>query len=111
MAIRMPQTATRALAVILLLLGITYMGSFEYIREGSRLPYTLSGHIYANSIRVKDLKAIQAQGILASAKWVNKEITEKNRLVVGRQLFNIMCSSCHSVGGPMRDIKKMSAKY
>jgi len=111
MVIRLPQTATRTLAVVLLLLGITYMGSFEYIREGSRRPFTLYGHIYANSILAKNLDAIQAQGILTSAKWVTKEITEENRLVVGRQLFNIMCSSCHSVGGPMRDIKKMSAKY
>jgi len=111
MVIRLPKTATRSLAVILLLLGITYMGAFEYIREGSRRPFTLFGHIYANSILVKDLDSVQAKGILASAKWTHPEITGKNRLVVGRQLFNIMCSPCHSVGGPMRDIKKMSAKY
>ncbi|HCC55518.1 MAG TPA: cytochrome C [Desulfobulbaceae bacterium] len=111
MVIRLPRTATRLLAVILLVLGITYMGAFEYIREGSRRPFTLFGHIYANSILVKDFDAVQAQGILASAKWVNKEITEENRLMVGRQIFNLMCSSCHSIGGPMRDIKKLSAKY
>jgi hypothetical protein len=111
MVIRLPKTATRSLAVVLLLLGITYMGAFEYIREGSRRPFTLFGHIYANSVLVKDLDTVQAKGILASAKWVSKEITEENRLVVGRQLFNIMCSPCHSVNGPMRDIKKMSAKY
>ncbi|MCX5875778.1 MAG: cytochrome ubiquinol oxidase subunit I [Deltaproteobacteria bacterium] len=111
MVIRLPQTATRSLAVVLLLLGITYMGAFEYIREGSRRPFTLYGHIYANSILAKDLDTVQTQGILASAKWVNKEITEENRLVVGRQLFNIMCSSCHSIGGPIRDIRKLSRKY
>ncbi|MDH4333594.1 MAG: cytochrome ubiquinol oxidase subunit I [Desulfobulbaceae bacterium] len=111
MAIRLPQTAKRSLAVVLLLLGITYMGAFEYIREGSRRPFTLFGHIYANSILVKDLEAVQAKGILASAKWIPQEITEENRLAVGRQLFNITCLPCHSVGGPMRDIKKMSAKY
>ncbi|MBU4230716.1 MAG: cytochrome ubiquinol oxidase subunit I, partial [Proteobacteria bacterium] len=111
MVIRLPKTATRSLAVVLLLLGITYMGAFEYIREGSRRPFTLYGHIYANSILVKDLEAVQENGILASAKWIDKEISAENRLVVGRQLFNIMCSPCHSVGGPMRDIKKMSAKY
>jgi len=111
MVIRLPRTATRSLAVVLLLLGITYMGAFEYIREGSRRPFTLYGHIYANSVLAKDLDALQDQGILASAKWASKEITEENRLVVGRQLFNMMCSPCHSVGGPMRDIKKMSAKY
>ncbi|MBU1545865.1 MAG: cytochrome ubiquinol oxidase subunit I, partial [Proteobacteria bacterium] len=111
MVIRLPKSATRSLAVVLLLLGITYMGAFEYIREGSRRPFTLYGHIYANSILVKDLDAVQAKGILASAKWTDKEITAENRLLVGRQLFNIMCSPCHSVGGPMRDIKKMSAKY
>ncbi len=111
MVIRLPQTATRSLAVVLLLLGITYMGSFEYIREGSRRPFTLYGHIYANSILAKNLNTVQAQGILASAKWANKEITGENRLVVGRQLFNIMCSSCHSIGGPIRDIRKLSLKY
>ncbi|MDG4475118.1 cytochrome ubiquinol oxidase subunit I [Thiovibrio frasassiensis] len=111
MVIRLPQTAKRALAVLLLLLGIAYMGSFEYIREGSRRPYTISGHIYANSILVKDLAAVSEKGVLASAKWVSKDITEANRMVVGRQIYNIFCASCHSIGGPIRDIRKLSAKY
>ncbi|MBU2539144.1 MAG: cytochrome ubiquinol oxidase subunit I [Proteobacteria bacterium] len=111
MAIRLPQTAKRALAVFLLLLGIAYMGSFEYIREGSRRPYTIYGHIYANSILAKDLDAVSQKGVLASAKWTSKEITDENRLVVGRQIYNIFCGSCHSIGGPIRDIKKLSAKY
>ncbi len=111
MVIRLPQTAKRGLAVVLLLLGIAYMGSFEYIREGSRRPYTISGHIYTNSILVKDLAAVSEKGVLASAKWVSKDIAETNRLVVGRQIYNIFCGACHSIGGPIRDIRKLSAKY
>jgi mono/diheme cytochrome c family protein len=111
MAIKLPQTAKRSLAIVLLLIGITYMGSFEYIREGSRRPYTLNGHIYSNSILKQDLAQVKASGILASAKWADKEITNANLLAVGRQIYNIMCLSCHSIGGPIRDIKKMTAGF
>ncbi len=112
MVIRLPQTAKQSLAVVLMLIGITYMGSFEYIREGSRRPYTIYKHIYANSILASDLASVQAKGVLSSAKWVShKEITEDNRLTAGKQLYNIMCLSCHSVGGPMRDIKTLTAKF
>ncbi len=111
MAIRLPQLAKRTLAVVLLLLGLAYMGSFEYIREGSRRPYTIADHIYANAILARDLPTVAEKGILASARWVDKEITDANRLLVGRQIYDIFCASCHSIGGPIRDIKKLSAKY
>ena len=111
MAIKLPQTAKRSLAIVLLLIGITYMGSFEYLREGSRRPYTLNGHIYSNSILKQDLAQVKANGILASAKWADKEITDANHLKVGKQLYNLMCLSCHSIGGPIRDIKEMTAGF
>lgn len=111
MSIRLPQAAGRALAVVLLLIGITYLGSFEYIREGSRRPYTLYGHIYSNAILGKDLAAVRERGILASARWVRGEIDGKNQMAMGRRLFTLMCSSCHSLGGPVRDIRKLSAGY
>ena len=111
MSIRLPGMAKRGLAVLLMVVGITWMGSFEYIREGSRRPYLINGHIFSNSVLVKDVTTLQGRGVLASARWIEKKITQENRLTVGRQLFNTLCSSCHSVGGPMRDIKKLSAKY
>ncbi|MFZ5774172.1 MAG: cytochrome ubiquinol oxidase subunit I [Thermodesulfobacteriota bacterium] len=111
MAIRLPAASKRGLAVALMLVGITWMGSFEYIREGSRRPWLISGHIYSNSVFAKEVAATQASGVLAKAKWTEKSITPQNRLAVGRQLFNVLCSSCHSVDGPMRDIKKLTAKY
>lgn len=111
MAIRLPRTASRGLAALLLLLGITYMGSFEYIREGSRRPYTLQGHIYANGVLARDLAMVREKGVLASARWLQGEISADNQLHMGRQLFTLLCSSCHSLGGPIRDIKKLSAGY
>ncbi|HIJ79995.1 MAG: cytochrome ubiquinol oxidase subunit I [Desulfobulbaceae bacterium] len=111
MAIKLPQTAKRSLAILLLLIGITYMGSFEYLREGSRRPYTINGHIYANSILKQDLARVEAEGILAAAKWAEQEITDENRLAVGRRLYDMSCLPCHSIGGPIRDIQKMTAGF
>lgn len=112
MAIRLPQTAKRSLAVVLLVIGLAYMGSFEYVREGSRRPYTIHGHIYANSVLSNDLESLEKNGLAATAKWLPaRVINDENRMAMGRQLYYMLCSSCHSLGGPVRDIKQMTAKY
>ena len=112
MAIRLPQTAKRGLAVLLMVAGLCYLGSFEYIREGSRRPYTIYDYMFSTSILKKDVPAVAQAGLLHYAKWVeHKEITEENRLTAGRELFYLACSGCHSIGGPTRDIVKLTRVY
>lgn len=109
---RLPAALSRILALALLVIGQLYIGCFEFIREGGRRPYIIREVMYATSILKKDLDRIQDQGILAVAKWVqHREITAANRTAAGRELYNLLCLSCHAIDGPVRDIKKLAAPF
>ena len=112
MAIRMPQAITRPIAVVMLLLGLMYMGSFEFIREAGRRPYIIRDHMYSTSILKMDIERVQQNGLLKEAKWVSSRVvTEDNMLTAGREIFNILCLPCHSVGGPLNNIKELTKNY
>ncbi|MGD9948428.1 MAG: cytochrome ubiquinol oxidase subunit I [Desulfobulbus sp.] len=109
---RLPPALSRLLALVLLVVGQLYIGCFEFIREGGRRPYIIRDVMYSTSILKKDMDRIQDQGILTLAKWVkHREITPENRLAAGREIYNLLCLSCHAIDGPMRDIKKSAAPY
>lgn len=112
MAIRMPQAITRPIAAVMLVLGLMYMGSFEFIREAGRRPYIIRDHMYSTSILKQDLERVQQNGLLQEAKWIsNRVVTEDNQLATGREIFNNLCLPCHSVGGPLKDIREVTGKY
>jgi hypothetical protein len=112
MAIRLPATAKKPVAFVLLFIGLIYMGSFEWIRESVRRPYLIYNYLYSNSILKSDLEKIREQGILKTAKWVNiKEVNSNNVLAAGKEIFKIACSSCHSIHGPMNDILSLTEKF
>ncbi|MCK5311902.1 MAG: cytochrome ubiquinol oxidase subunit I, partial [Desulfobacteraceae bacterium] len=102
----------KALTCIVLVMGLVYMGGFEFMREGGRKPYVIYNHTYANSILKSDQARINKQGFLKSARWVqNKEITPLTKFAAGKEIFKLQCSSCHSIGGPMNNILKRTEKF
>jgi len=112
LAVRLPGSVTRPVAVIMLLLGFAYMGCFEFIREGGRRPYILRDYMYSSSILKEDLTKVQQNGLLQEAKWVSyKKITTDNELHAGQEMYNILCLPCHSIGGPLNDIIKLSSVF
>jgi hypothetical protein len=112
MAIRIPRCMSCTVAVILLIIGQLYMGCFEFMREGGRRPYIIRDHMYSNSILKKDLEMVRKQGVLKSAKWAReKRVTRDNMLESGKELYNLLCLSCHSIGGPLNDIKTMTINF
>ncbi len=112
MAIRIPGSVKKYMAFAILLIGLVYMGSFEWIREAGRRPYLIYNHMYSNSIKVEDEAKINKQGLLNTAKWVkNKDINDDNILEAGKEIFNLQCIACHSVGGPLNDILPLTKKF
>ena len=112
MAIRAPKSLGFAMALILLIIGQLYMGCFEFLREGGRRPYIIRDYMYSNSILKKDLKTVRQQGVLKSAKWTReKEIRSDNLLASGKELYNLLCLPCHSIGGPLNDILPVTVNY
>ncbi len=99
----------RIIAFGLLIAGFFFMGSFEWIREAGRRPYILYGVTYSNSVSAQDMEKVAQQGILASTRWTQRRtIGKDNQMAVGRDLFRLMCSGCHSIGGPLQDIKALT---
>ena len=98
--------SVQRLAVVLLIpIGLMWMGGFEYTREISRKPYVLFGYMYSNSILKSDVDKINSEGVLKLAKWsAVKEVTADNRLEAGREVFNLECMACHTIGGLQNDI-------
>jgi mono/diheme cytochrome c family protein len=100
-------------AVFLLVpMGLLWMAGFEYTRETARKPYVIAGYMYSNSILASDQAQLNRDGILKHAKWTAvREITEDNRLEAGRELFNIQCLSCHTIGGVRNDILPLTETF
>ena len=110
MAIRLPGRVKKPLAAAMLLLGLVYMGSFEFIREGGRRPYIIYDHTYSTSIAKADVVRLQEEGFLNTARWIkNRKVDDTNRLAAGREVYNNLCLPCHSIGGPMHDILPLTA--
>ncbi|MCX7988344.1 MAG: c-type cytochrome, partial [Thermodesulfovibrio sp.] len=90
---------------ILILVGLSWIGGFEYIREYARKPFVIYGYMYSPSILMSDEERLNREGFLKHAKWTQvKEITEHNKLQAGKELFNNQCLSCHTIGGVKNDI-------
>lgn len=101
------ETVQRVIVFILLIIGLSWIGGFEYMREYARKPYIIYGYMYAQSVLVADEEKLNKEGFLKYAKWSSvKEVTEENKLMAGRELFNLQCLSCHTVKGVKNDIVK-----
>jgi len=112
LTLKLPQSARAWAALALLVLGQLQIGGFEWTREAARRPFVLYGHTYSNQMHPADLAAIDEQGWLKMAKWVeNREITDENILAAGRELFYGQCFACHSIGGLSNDIVPLTAKF
>jgi mono/diheme cytochrome c family protein len=102
----------RALAVLLLAVGLLQMGGFEFLREGARRPYAIYGWLYANAVPVAAREKLDREGFLTHARWVSeKEVDKRDPSETGRELFRLQCSACHSVGGIMNDILPRTRKF
>jgi cytochrome bd-type quinol oxidase subunit 1 len=107
MAIRMPSGLSRSMAAVMLVIGFLYFGAFEFLREGGRRPYIIYDYMYSNTILKKDVARVASSGVLSEAKWVqNHTLTNENNMLAGRELFDVLCLSCHSIGGPLNDIRQ-----
>jgi len=112
MSIRMPGYFKKGVTFSLLVMGLLYMGSFEWIREAGRRPYIIYGDMYSNSVSAKNVDFMITNGILKTSRWVvSKKIDETNRIQAGSEIFRLMCISCHSVGGFVNDITAATKKY
>lgn len=107
-----PNKARWPVTALLITASLLHIGAFEWTREAGRRPWLVHNVLYSNNVFADQAAAIDAEGFLAKAKWIDaREITDENRLDVGRQIFAHQCLACHSVGGPMLDILPRTQKH
>jgi mono/diheme cytochrome c family protein len=94
-----------AFSLLLAVMTLGAMGSFEFVRESVRLPYVISNYLYANSLYSAQIPGdggfsvdeVTAAGVLQSAKWVGvRDLTPGNQIAVGHEIFRVSCQSCHT---------------
>lgn len=94
-----------AFSLLLALVALGAMGSFEFVRESVRKPYVIYNYLYANSLYATQIPGdggfstdeVTAAGALQSAKWVRiRDITPSNQVEVGHEVFRLECESCHT---------------
>jgi cytochrome bd-type quinol oxidase subunit 1 len=90
----------RAIVVVILLIGLSWMGGFEYVREIARKPFVLYGQLYSNSVTPKQATEMAETGFLSQARWArHHEVTDENKREAGRDLLVHQCLICHTLGG------------
>jgi cytochrome bd-type quinol oxidase subunit 1 len=95
----------RGITALLVVIGVGWMGGFEYMREIARKPFVIGDYMYSTSIKTSDVELLNREGVLAHARWTTvKEITPETRVLAGEELFRIECLSCHTVDGIRNDI-------
>jgi len=95
-ALAAPRTGGAVLGILALLLAAAHLGAYERVREGSRKPFVVAGHMYSNGIRVDELDGLNARGLLAKARWAG---TAPRPVSAGEQVFRAQCQMCHSLDG------------
>ena len=98
--------------------ALAALGAGEWIREDLRKPFVIGGYMYVNAVRVAPpagaalpapvrddaflVDALNRTGVLKAARWsrVSSGLTGLDQAEAeGRELFRLLCTSCHSVDG------------
>lgn len=98
--IRSPKTVPIILSLAVFGASIGFIGEFEVVRESIRKPFIIYDYMYANGLLYQNQEKINEEGYLAHSTWImEKEITEENKVEVGREVFAGQCLSCHTIDG------------
>ena len=101
-----PERMHLAFSLLVALVALGAMGSFEFVREAIRKPYVISKYLYANSLYAAKMPGdggfsvdeVNATGILKAAKWISQRDPSKgDQAAVGREIFRVECESCHTI--------------
>ena len=111
-SLRSPRILQYILTAFFLIIGLGWIGGFEYIREVARKPFVIGNYLYSTSIQADQVDRLNHEGVLANAKWSEiKTIDKSNALKAGQELFRIECMCCHTVGGIRNDILPRIKNY
>jgi mono/diheme cytochrome c family protein len=90
-----------ATAALLLALAFGATAGGEFVREGSRKPYTIRNTLYANSITPDEAVRMRLEGSVTRDPYPMRdpERYPTDQLRLGAKVFRFQCSVCHTVTG------------
>ncbi len=90
-----------ATGTLLLLLAFGATAGGEFVREGSRKPFSIRGVVYSTGIRPEDVKELRTHGCLVGDPYpITNESKLPNRSVErGARVFRRLCAVCHTMEG------------
>jgi mono/diheme cytochrome c family protein len=115
LALLRPGRIHLAFSLLVAVVALGTMGSFEFVREAIRKPYVIQGYLYSNSLYAKQMPGdggfttdeVSNAGVLKSAKWIHiRDLTPQNQVIVGHEIFRVECQSCHTQNA-YRGIKEL----
>ncbi|RME27202.1 MAG: hypothetical protein D6800_05370, partial [Candidatus Zixiibacteriota bacterium] len=78
-------------AVLFLIAGILYFGSFEWWRESLRKPYVIHDYMYGNGVELAKVDTYNSEGYLSQITYRTGDDAA--------DLFRHACRSCHTING------------
>ena len=118
--LRNPSWLTPGFAILFFGLGLTAVGTGEFIREAVRKPYIVYGRVLGSQIRPESIPYLRKIGYIEGGKWTKSficanfpqtisngkidsakllELPTDERMQVGKTIFMYHCNDCHAVEG------------
>jgi cytochrome bd-type quinol oxidase subunit 1 len=84
--------------VLLAALAFCATGAGEFVREGIRKPWVVTGVLYSNGIAAGELKLIRRKGVASLDPWPLRDAARypNDRVRAGRIVYRELCASCHT---------------
>jgi mono/diheme cytochrome c family protein len=86
---------------LLLLLAFGATAGGEFVREGSRKPYSIRYVLYSNSIRPNEVALLRQRGAVSDDPYVvhGADRLPNDQLRHGAKVYRRLCSVCHTIDG------------
>lgn len=90
-----------ATASLLLLLAFGATAGGEFVREGSRKPYTIRQVLYSNGIRPEEVAELRVRGCVTNDPFpiIHEQQLPNEVVAVGARVFRRQCAVCHTMEG------------
>ncbi|MBL8819611.1 MAG: cytochrome c [Planctomyces sp.] len=90
-----------ATATLLLFMAFGATAGGEFVREGSRKPYTIRHVMYSNGIRPDEVADLRIRGCVTDDPYpvVHEKDLPNDTVTVGAKVFRKQCAVCHTIDG------------
>lgn len=86
-----PRAYNIVIAIVVMILGLGWFGSYEFFREAIRKPYVVTDYMYGNGLEIAKEADYNSMGYLGTMKFRTDDD--------GADLFRHSCRSCHTLNG------------